>query len=440
MIEVLIALHFIILIIIYRGMSDLVGRIISLTYLVYMAAFTIVKPALLYYFDLYFSYSTNENGAVQSLLFGSLLFLVVQSVGIAWLSSGFNKMPRAMLEVFNFDGVSNQGVKLAYIIMMVVSFVGCAIKFGNYGYLFSAVDSFEATMNLANGSWYVNYIAEFLFYGLLMFLATTYWRCSAGKSFFVMILSLAFTYFWIKMAARTPVLVVMVTWAAVFFSIEKQKRVNLIYIAMGGYLLLILLYVGNKVRTGSLDDLSLNTAIFEAVFAAAADLSPVDNATLMYADMVKYQGTDFMRLIGAINPLVLLPSSIFPFKLPADKDAELTRIFFPNGPDAAFYHEGSTLTFTVPASGYSDFEYLGVFVASFIYVCLFCIYMAIYKRGDRSARFISTYQMIVHIIGFRLSIETMLISFYTSILFFTITRKMALLFGLPVSNGKSEGR
>jgi hypothetical protein len=173
----------------------------------------------------------------------------------------------------------------------------------------------------------------------------------------------------------------------------------------------------------------LNTAIFGALFAAASDLSPVDNAVLLYSEMANHGSTYFVQLLGAITPLVLLPSSLFPFKLPADKDAELTRMFFPEGADTAFYHEGSTLTFTVPATGYADAGYLGVFVASIIYVLLLCWYIRIFRRGSKSARYIAAYLMLVHIVGFRLSIESLLIGFYTSLLFFGVTRRLAMSLG-----------
>lgn len=436
MIAALFGLNVAALLMAYRSMTNLLGRVIGLVYFAYMAAFVVLKPGLLYYYEMYFPYSTNEDFAVQSLLTGSLIFLVTQCFGLRWLApikaSGF------ALNAFDFDSAPMKGIYFACLLLMGISMVGCAIKFGSFEYLFSAVDSFEATMNLADGAWYINYIAEILFYGLLVFVGCTYWRYSTIKSFSVMALGLVVTVLWVKLAARTPALVVLVAWLATYFTIEQQRRVKLFYIAIFGYALLVLLYVGNLVRLGDLDSFSPDTALFGAVFAAVSDLAPVDNATLLYADISKFEGTNFFHLLGAINPMVLVPSSLFPFKIPADKDAELTRIFFPQGVDTAYYHAGSTLTFTIPGSGYADFGYVGVFVASILYVVLLCWYIRIQRQGSRSARFVATYQIIVLIVGFRLSVETMFIAFYTSLMFFWFIRRIAFFVGTIGSRSPSS--
>jgi hypothetical protein len=312
---------------------------------------------------------------------------------------------------------------------MAISFVGCTIKFGSPGYLLSAGDSFEATMKLAGGSWYIIYLAEILMYGLLMSVAYTYSKHTTWRSLLITLILLMVTYFWVKLTARTGLLVILIAWIGCFFSAKQQERINIFYLGSVGYVLLILLYIGNLVRLGSASNIDPEKALFGALFAAAADLSPIDNAVLLYSDMANHTSTYFVQLLGSITPLVLIPSSLFPFKIPADKDAELTRIFFPDGADTAFYHEGSTLTFTVPASGYADAGYFGLIVAAVIYVFLFCWYIRIFRYGSKSSRFIAAYLMLVHIVGYRLSIETLLISFYTSLFFFGFTKFMAFSFG-----------
>ena len=427
MIEVLFALHVVILVGLYNLIKAKVGRVIALVYFGYTSAFTVLKPALLYYADLYFPYSTNEPDAVQRLLIGSFIFLLVQWIGIKLLAD--SKPSRFALRSYSFDGARPRGIALAFGVLMVISFIGCTIKFGSPAYLFTANDSFEATMKLADGSWYITYLAEILMYGLLMAVGYLYWKRTAWRSLLVTLGLMLLTYFWVKSTARTGMLVVLIAWISCFFSEKQQRRINIFYLGGIGYVLLILLYVGNFVRLGAASDIDLSKALFGALFAAAADLSPIDNAVLLYAEMGQHAGTYFMQLLGAITPLVLLPSSIFPFKLPADKDAELTRIFFPQGADTAFYHEGSTLTFTVPASGYADAGYFGLLVAAVLYVLLFCWYIRIFRCGSKSSRFIAAFQMLVHIVGYRLSIETLLISFYTSLFFFWFIKRVAFSLG-----------
>jgi len=427
MIEGLLFAHVVALIAVYRLLSGRIGRVLALTWLSYMTIFTVLKPVLLYYYDLYYPYSTNDAGAVESLLAGSLMFL-----GVLWVAVRFfgDRAPPALaMRIYDFDGISIRGVVGAFLVLMLVSFGGSTLKFNSPTYMFSLVDAFEASMNLANGSWYLNYIAEILFYGLLMVVACSYWRFKMTKSLAIVLGTILLTYFWTKMSSRTGALVVIVGWMSCYFSVERQRRINIFWLGVAGYLMLILLYVGNLVRTGNAGNLSLDTAIFGAVFAAASDLSPVDNATLMYSEMWQHDPTWFLYLLGSITPTVLLPSSLFPFKIPADKDAELTRIFFPGGADTAFYHEGSTLTFTVPATGYADAGYLGVFVACVLYAMIMCWYIWLFRNGSRSTRFLAGYLIVVHTVGYRLSIETLLVAFYSSMMFFVFTRRLALFFG-----------
>lgn len=426
MIEILFAVHVVFLAVLFRQVKGAVGRVIGLVYFMYMMAFTVLKPGLLYYEDLYFPYSTNAEPAVTALLVGSLLFLLVQSGGLALFRR--MRLPAAALRIYDFNGANQVGITIAFVVTMVISFIGCVIKFGNAGYLFHAADSFEAAINLANGSWYINYVAEALTYGMLMAVGWSHWRHPAMRSFMIMLGILLLTYFWARLAARTGILVVIVAWMASFFSIERQRRMNIIYIGSVGYILLILLYVLNMIRLGNAEGLELGRAFFGAIQSAAADLSPIDDAVLLYSEMHRHSGTDFLFLAGAITPIVLIPSSLLPIKLPADKDAELTRIFFPDGAPIGFFHENSTLTFTVPGSGYADFGYLGTIVASTIYVALLCWYMQIFQRGTRSSRFVAAYLIVVHILGFRLSIESLLIQFYTSLVFVAFVRQLALMF------------
>lgn len=420
MIEILFALHFIVLLVLFRLVSRKAGRIIGLVYSSYLGIFTVLKPVLLYYYGLFFPYSTDDPSAVQAALIGSLLFLAIQVIGINLLAD--MRAPRLVLKVYDFEGVSKRGLGIVFATLAVVSFVGSTIKFGTPGYIFSDANAFDAAMNQAGGSWYINVVADALFSGMLMLVSCIYLRYVPWRSALVMVATLFATYIWVKAASRTGVLVVVITWMACYFPVGRQKRINILYIAAAGYALLILLYVGNLIRIGSAANIDPQTALFGAVVAAGSDLSPVDNAVLLYSEMDKHPSTDFEYLAGSILPTVLIPSALIPFKPPANKDEELTRLFFPDGADTAFYQEGSTLTFTIPASGYADAGYFGAAVASTVYVALFCFYLWIFRQGTNSAKFIATYQMLVHIIGYRLSIESLLVSFYISLMFFALMR------------------
>jgi hypothetical protein len=435
-IELLFFLHAVVVLGLFRLLKRKVGRIIALVFLVYMTAFTILKPALLYYFGLYLPYSTNEDSAVRAMLCGSLMFLSIQYVAVKYFS-GY-RPPRIITNWFDFSRANQRGIWLTFIFLGLVSFIGSTIKFNDAGYLWSSVSNFDASTNQASGSYYVNFLAEALFYGAIMVMAFFCSKMPPARSFLLLIIVLIVTYIWAKLSARSGVLVVLIAWLACSLSAARQRSLNILYIALFGYFLLMLLYVGNLVRLGNVQAVNPTTALFGAAIAAVSDLAPIDSAALLYSEMDKHDSTNFVQLAGAITPLVLIPSSVFPLKIPADKDSELTRMFFPEGVDTTFYHEGSNLTFTIPGSGFADAGFVGVAVSSVVYAVLLCVYIWIYRRGSESAKFVATVYMLIHIVGYRLSVEALLMTFYSTLLFFGVARWLALLFSaLMTSKSRS---
>ena len=426
MIEALLALQSVLLLGLYRTLNRTIGRIIALLYVFYMGAFTFLKPILLYYYDLYFPYSGNDPEAVTKLLTCSAIFLFVQYAGLKLMARGPLKAFGG--SIFDFQGTSGRAVWLTVALLMAISFIGTAAKYHDPTYLLSFADSFEATNNLAGGGWYINYLSDLAFFAFLVLTGHYCFRMTLAKSLILLLVVLAFTFFWSRPAARTPALVALIAWLCTYFSKEQQARIRLPYLIAFGYILLVLLYVVNFLRSGNADGIDLSTAAFGSLFAAASDLSPVDSAVLIYRDFTPHDYMWFYYLAGALTPAVLIPSSIFPWKIPADKDGQLTQHFFPEGLDTTFFHEGGTATFTVPASGYADAGYFGVFVASVIYLLIFYWYVSVYRRGTPSSRFISCYFLVVHLVGFRLSVESVLISFYTALLLMGFSNTVAHLF------------
>lgn len=424
MIEFLLILNLILLFLVYRLLMEKVGRIISVFYGVYTGAFVVLKPALAYYAGILYPFSTNSPEAMTRLLVGSLIFLVVQWWGVRFFT---DKLPHtSVLRWFDFDHADARGVTLAFLALMALSYLACVIKFGSATYLFHYLDTFAATMAVANGSFYLNILSEILVYGLLMVVGRNYWKYPASRSFLMLIGMLLITFLWTKMANRTTILVAILAWVACAMSFKRQRDMGLFRFGLLGYFLLILLYVVNYFRLGQISSVSSGSIAFGAFTGALADLVPVDDALLLYGTIDSHQLTHFIYLLGAITPLLLLPSALVPFKPRLDKDSTLTDIFFPHGADQTFFHEGSTLTFTIPASGYADAWFLGTFVASVVYVALFCFYVKIFRYGSRSARYIAAFWLMIFVAAYRLSVEAALMTFYSSVAFIAATRWMAL--------------
>ncbi len=429
MIEALFAANVLMLGLLYLLLNEKAGRIIAIFYAVYMGAFIILKPALSYYFDLFYPFSTNAPEAVGRYLVGTLIFLAVQLAGIRY----FSDRPPAPYAArwFDFDQATPRGLTIAFIVLMGISFVGCTLKFGTPAYLVSYVDTFTATMALAQGSYYLNFVAEMLVYGMLMAIAASYWRYSAGRSFLAAILIIALTFFWTKLSYRTTILVAILAWASCAISHRQQRRWGLVRLGLLGYFLLVILYVANFIRLGAVDRLGDRNMFLSAVTGAASDLVPVDDAIMLYQNFSSQNLTHFVYLLGAITPLGLVPPSLIPFKPRVDKDASLTDMYFPHGADQSFFHEAATLTFTVPASGYADAYYFGVLVASVLYVALFVWYLRIYRYGSKSSRYMAAYWLMFLVAGFRLSIESLMLAFYAGLLFVAVTRLIALAASSP---------
>ena len=97
-----------------------------------------------------------------------------------------------------------------------------------------------------------------------------------------------------------------------------------------------------------------------------------------------------------------------------------------HGADPTFFHEGFTLTFTLPASGYADAFFFGTFMASLVYAALFCFFIRVFRYGSRSARYVAGFWLMILVAAYRLSIEAVLMTFWSSLLFVGVTRWIAL--------------
>lgn len=434
MVEALIALNILGLWITANTIHTLLGRFVAVFFFVYIGVFCVIKPALMYYLEMVYPYSYGDQSAISRVLFGSLLFLLTNTVCLKWIAK--KKPPALLTSVFDFSRFSSRAICLLYFCFALISFVGCVLRFKTVTYLWADVNSFEGIRDLADGAYYINFLADILLYAMIAAIAYQNGRFSKLHSFAIVVTLLAFTFFWTKIGTRTGILITLMTWASCVFTRVEQRRVNLLKIALFGYVLLIGNYVLNRLRLGLGGTIELDVALLGAALAFLSDTVPVDNAALLYTEMYKFPMLYFQKLIGALLPTVMIPSSIFPFKIPADKDAELTRMFFPDGADTSYFYEGSTLTFTIPASGYADAGFIGVIVASIVYGFLLSLLVSIASRGNQSVRFIGTFHVFGLIVGYRLSVESLIIFIYTAFAFFALAKIVAA--GSHLAFGKYE--
>jgi hypothetical protein len=222
-----------------------------------------------------------------------------------------------------------------------------------------------------------------------------------------------------KEPTRTHLLTISMAWVFSYPNLLKKGFFGVVQLLVAGYLLLSLMYVYNAIRVGSSDRSSSSGA--SVLASAFQDLRPADNALLVFHHFDTSNYMYFEYLAGSITPTALIPSRLMPFKPPADKDAELTHKVFPEGVDISIYHKGSTMTFTVPASGFADFGWLGVLVSCFVYAVIYVYFGWISQLGP-SQKLLSTYLLLTHIAGLRLSVESDILGLYIALMFLIVLK------------------
>lgn len=330
--------------------------------------------------------------------------------------------------VFTFPVGTRKSYLRAFIIFLLVSYVGNVIRIGSPFYFLSSADLFAKTVALTNGLWFINVAALTAITCVsLAWLSTIYVRHGKMASFGILLVFMVLIYAIGKPDSRTGLLVIFLTWLFSYPGILKKGIAGLLQMAVVAVLCIVFMLFYGLARTGSsaaekvVANSSISSMAEVAAISVFSDLRPADNALMLMEHFHYAPFWHFQYLVGAGTPLCLVPSKIFPFKLPADKEQELTNVIFPNGVNPLIYHAGSTLTFTLPASGYTDFGWAGVVVACILY-SIFYMGMAFLREISPQSRLIGTYLLLNHIAQLRISIEGIFISFYVSLLFFGIVR------------------
>lgn len=343
-----------------------------------------------------------------------ILFLLTMILVGMWAKPRWQtKVKGAWL--FSFPPKNHSGYLLAFAIFFSISYGVNVFREKSFLYPFESGDIFAAEMALAHGEWFLNILAASVTVATLAWYSTVYYRVSKRASLLLLIPALLIIMQIGRDSARTIILVVFLSWVFCYPNVVKKSIGGMLQLMIVGCCCIVLLVVLGKARTNS--SAPLSGEINLVLLSAFGETRPADNALLVFDHYSSRNFQDFRYLAGAITPLCLVPSKLLPLKPESNKDEQLTNAIFPLGIDLTYYHEGSTLTFTVPASGYADFGWIGVVVASFLYSLIYLYYAAL-GRGDSGNKFISTYLLLTHIAAMRLSIETCFVGLYTAMLFY----------------------
>ena len=419
------AIECLLLVMIYEAMSRRISSGLSILFCAYSAIFFIAKPLLAYFLELSASFAPNDFEAIWRYLVINIIFYCVLLVTTVVF---FGKLPNRFGSfIFDYSEISISRLYVCLLGTFLISYIVNVIKFGSATYFLQRNDSFEATMALAEGSWYMNILAAVSTFSLTALVSRLYVRFPPVLSLIYIVVLLFLTYFISQPSSRTAFLTLILAWFFCYPRNVIKHRPSYISLALFGYCCLIFLYLGNFVRLGLTPELNAFTIFVSPVLGLLTDSLPADNALLLIRTFDTQPTTDFLYLLGAITPLVLVPSSILPIKLPANKDAILTNFCFPGGIDSAYGHAGSTETFTVTGSGYADAYFLGAAISSALYALVLIWYAQLARSENKSVKFVAAGALLIHIAAIRLSIESTLIQFYEFLLFFALLKLSAVI-------------
>jgi oligosaccharide repeat unit polymerase len=397
-------------VLLYRQVQNFIVFLIGPVQAIYL----VIAPFIYQHYSIHSTYLMQYPVTSKHLmiyLYGGLIFIWVYYPAVLFFTKKKIKPLDSVYEILNFDRVSWLRLVFMIVVCGAVSYVCSVQKFGDLLYMFQKHNQFEVTMSLVRGNWFINVLGGLVTYTLFIFIG----KCqkSPRKGIVSVFAAMAFYIVFLSPSGRTWALMMVISWAAFHFGKIKMKRIP-VYILMGAatlFLLVILAYMRQGRSFGS-------SAVDINIFSFLTDFLQFDNSMILIQYFEGHEYYFFRYLLGAITPLVLIPSKVFPWKLPADKEANLTQDIFGSKLSAQYYHEGSTVSFTVPFSGYADCGMLGLIVASLLFAFITAFWLKGMKKSN-TVKYISITGLIyVALGGYRLGAEGHVMQLYTDLLFY----------------------
>jgi hypothetical protein len=234
-------------------------------------------------------------------------------------------------------------------------------------------------------------------------------------------------------ADRTGIIAVLVA-VAVYKVSSGSGRLRLATVVMvsigAASLVVLLMSFLNRLRTGNDPGDGGGSVLLPLILGVWADTVPAANGMILIDYLRHHDWLYFRYLLLSMLPTAVIPSAIFPYKPHIDMEAILTYNIFGAHLDPNEFHEGSTLSYTVPVAGYADLGYIGVIVAAVLYAIFFAVLLRGWKNKAVTVRFMTLYFLIFVVAGFRLSILGLVITSYW-ILISTLGLRIACYFGSP---------
>ena len=384
---------------------------------------------LIYFFIVPLSYSITgfsmygnlySDNVVEAYLFSGSLFIFFYSLAFSFFQKcTFGGKVTNLFKIF-LESPLKLNVNLFFLILgwfLISYFIGVA-RTGSLLYLFTSSNAFAEMMALANGKYFLIFMTSGLVYGLLVLIMRKLNDEISFNKVLLFTLILSFFHFYFSTpATRTWFLLLMLSITFYFYGdINKLSFKKIIYISVSAIVMLPLLVILNFIRQG----MSIASASLE-INKIMLNFAQFENA-LILIDKINFDldFTYFKFLFASISPLSIVPSAILPFQKPrADKEAYLTENIFGDAIDLNFYQEGSTLTYTMPISGYADFGYLGVILTALLFGVTLAFFLKLFRKVG-NLKLLIIYLALFSSTAIRFGYEGLISVFYAFLLMYFI--------------------
>lgn len=382
------------------------------------AIFFVVMPFLGYHYGFSAYGNIQQNGVIEK-------YLLSGAVGIfsIYVASKFVLMVRVPSKILilgeyisRVADSTRRSYWAALCFFVVGLYMATAIKYESFAYIAENIDAFSLAMSRVNGSYFLNVASSvFIYFGI--FFLYIYGRRKGkirySNFFFVALMYVVLA----KPSTRSWALILLLSIIA--FNGYKRNLINvktIIPLAVAAPVAVVLLNILNQLRLGRASALNVGEIIKDSFSSLYINFLQFENALLLIDKYNDHSYENFHFLLNSINPLNLVPRALWLFDKPrADKDAYLTEIIFGGRLDSTFYSDNSTLTYTIPISGYADHGVMGVIISCAGFGLIVGMAGKLIKKFSGVVRILALYFLISISAGYRLSLETAILNAYIAI-------------------------
>lgn len=424
MTDILLFASFILLIVSIFLFRKLVGNtVVAAFYGLYTSIFIAILPAMYIGGSHFLSISSTYNIYMPSYIRGCFIFVLL-STFIFFIFGIVKIKPRSLLPgLATIKTIRNQDVMIVSSVFFGISYLALSHINGSFFYMLSHINEFSLVQDIKRGGWVFVVLSSCYIYPFLLSID----RMATGKNPIarLSILTVVFmlTSIFVFKADNRSVLIIYIITA--YLAYQRARREDsrttiksLVSLALLALFIVYILIVGNQWRMGDASFFPSKSDFLLFLSILQENFLQVENSLVLlhYFSFHNYVGYKYLGAV--ISGYAMIPSVILPFhKIDTGLESILTiKLFGSSLP--RMYAPNSTLTFTIPFSGYAEGGYLGLAITSSMYSILLSVVGVTYKLSKDTNRVFVSFVLLITILAFRLSLESTIITAYISLLFY----------------------